>query len=148
MKHLLVGIDGSDGGDAAVEEALALAPDLRAMLTFVCVRNAVSRRLEGPFYERSLQQGRERARNVVEHAMELAEEAGIEADGEILDGDPADEIVSLADNRGSDLIVVGSRAHGPLAGALLGSVAIAVVQHAKSPVLVAKQAPTRNGQVA
>ena len=37
MKHLLVGIDGSDGGDAAVEEALALARDLRATLTFVCV---------------------------------------------------------------------------------------------------------------
>jgi hypothetical protein len=43
MKHLLVGIDGSDGGDAAVEEALALAPDLRATLTFVCVRIGASK---------------------------------------------------------------------------------------------------------
>ena len=147
MKHLLVAIDGSDGGHAAVEEALALAPDLGVTVTFVSVRKPAPQSLGSPFYERSLQQGLERARNVVEQAMELAAEAGIEADGEILAGDPADEIVSLADNRG-DLIVVGSRGHGPLAGALLGSVSSTVAQHAQTPVLVAKQVPTRHRQVA
>ncbi len=147
MKHLLVAIDGSDGGHAAVEEALALAPDLGVTVTFVSVRKPAPQSLGSPFYERSLQQGLERARNVVEQAMELAAEAGIEADGEILEGDPTDEIVSLADNRG-DLIVVGSRGHGPLAGALLGSVSSTVAQHAQTPVLVAKQVPTRHRQVA
>jgi len=148
MKHLLAAIDGSDGGNAAVEKALALAADLGATVTFVCVRKPVPRFLGSPFYERSLHQDLKGARSVVERAMELAAEAGIEADGEIVEGDPADEIVSLADNRAADLIVIGSRGRGPLAGALLGSVSSAVVQHAQSPVLVAKQAPARQRLVA
>jgi len=148
MKRLLIAIDGSDGGHVAVEEGLALATDLAATVTFVCVRKAVPPRLGTPFYERSLHQGLEQSRSVIEEAMELAAEAGIEADGEILEGDAADEIVSLADNRDADLIVVGSRGHGPLAGALLGSVSSAVVQHAQCPVLVAKKAPIRQRQVA
>jgi len=148
MKRLLAAIDGSDGGHAAVDEALALATDLGATVTFVYVRKTVPPGLGSPFYERSLHQGLERARSVVEEAMELAAEAGIQADGEIPEGDPADEIVSLADNRDVDLIVVGSRGHGPLPGSLLGSVSSAVVQHAQSPVLVAKKVPTRQRQVA
>jgi nucleotide-binding universal stress UspA family protein len=148
MKHLLSAIDGSDGGHAAVDEGLALATDLGASVTFVCVRKAVPPRLGRPFYERSLHQDLKVSRSVVEAAMELAAQAGIEADGEILEGDAADEIVSLADNREADLIVVGSRGYGPLAGALLGSVSSAVVQHAQCPVLVAKKTPIRHWQVA
>ena len=43
---------------------------------------------------------------------------------------------------------MGSRGHGALAGALLGSVSSGVVQHANVPVLVAKQAPPRRRQAA
>jgi nucleotide-binding universal stress UspA family protein len=57
----------------------------------------------------------------------------------VLEGNPVDEILSFADNSRADLIVMGSRGHGALAGALLGSVSSGVVQHANLPVLVAKQ---------
>ena len=66
----------------------------------------------------------------------------------MLEGDAVDEILSFADNCGADLIVMGSRGHGALAGALLGSVSSDVVQHANVPVLVAKQAPSRRRQAA
>jgi nucleotide-binding universal stress UspA family protein len=71
--------------------------------------------------------------------VERATSAGIEASGEILEGDPSDELVSLADNRDADMIVVGSRGLGPLAGAVLGSVSRSVSQHANRPVVVVKQ---------
>ena len=53
-------------------------------------------------------------------------------------GDPAEEIIALAKDQEADLIAIGSRGHGQLAGLLLGSVAQKVVAHASSPVLVVR----------
>jgi nucleotide-binding universal stress UspA family protein len=92
-----------------------------------------------PFYQRQVSSELQVARRVVTSAIERAAAAGVESDGEVLAGDAADEIVSLADNRDADLIIVGSRGYGAIAGALLGSVSRAVTQHANIPVVVAKQ---------
>jgi nucleotide-binding universal stress UspA family protein len=148
MKNLLVAVDGSEGGKAAIDEAIALARDLGAALTFVFVRKRPSSTLGHPFYERHVSYDLRQARHTIGDAIETATAAGIECDGEIFEGDAADEIVSLADNRHVDLIVVGSRGHGALAGALLGSVSRAVVQHAHVPVLVAKNRPAVHTKVA
>jgi nucleotide-binding universal stress UspA family protein len=101
-----------------------------------------------PVYDRRVGYDLRHARQTIAKAVERAAAAGIESTGEILEGDAADEIVSLSDNRHADLIVIGSRGHGALAGALLGSVSGAVVQHAHVPVLVAKQRPLPRAQVA
>jgi nucleotide-binding universal stress UspA family protein len=53
-------------------------------------------------------------------------------------GDPAEEIIFQAKGRHANLIVVGSRGHGQLAGLLLGSVAQKIVVHAPCPVLVVR----------
>jgi nucleotide-binding universal stress UspA family protein len=142
-KSLIVGVDGSEGSAAAIDEALRLAGDLDAAITFVFVRKPPPALLGNPYYERALKADISRARRAVGQAVAVATSAGIEADSEILEGDPADELVSLADNRDSDMIVVGSRGFGPLAGAVLGSVSRSVSQHANRPVVVAKQAHPR-----
>ena len=147
-KSLIVGVDGSDGSRAAVEEAIELAGDLDATITFVFVRKAPSGWLGDPYYQRALTGDLARARQAVTEAVDAATKAGIEAGAEILEGDPANELVSLADNRDADLIVVGSRGHGALAGAVLGSVSQSVSQHANQPVLVAKQMAARARRVA
>lgn len=53
-------------------------------------------------------------------------------------GRPASVISATAERIGADLVVLGSRGHGPFASALLGSVAAEVVDHAPCPVLVAR----------
>ena len=148
MKCFLVAVDGSEGSKAAVDEAIALARDLDASLTFVCVRKPPSTVLGHPYYERQLSHGLGYARQVIAEAVEAASAAGIDSGGEIIEGHPADEIVSLADNRNADLLIVGSRGHGALAGALLGSVSREIVQHASVPVLVAKQRSLSHAKVA
>ena len=148
MKSLIVAVDGSEGSNAAVGEAIGLARDLDAAVTFVVVRKPLSSMLGYPFYDRHVSYDLRRARQTIAEAIETTAAAGIECDGEVLEGDAADEIVSLADNRHADLIVVGSRGHGALAGALLGSVSRDVVQHADVPVLVAKQRSAPRAKVA
>jgi nucleotide-binding universal stress UspA family protein len=139
MKEFLVAIDGSEGSDAAIDEALELAGEVGARVSFAFVRKAPSSLLGYPYYERLLRNELATARDTVEAAASKARDAGIGSESEILEGDPVDEILSVADNRGADLIVMGSRGRGAFAGALLGSVSSGVVQHANVPVLVAKE---------
>lgn len=55
-------------------------------------------------------------------------------------GEPAATIVKAAKEWPADVIVIGTRAHGGVRRALLGSVADAVMRHAPCPVLVIRAA--------
>jgi nucleotide-binding universal stress UspA family protein len=144
MKEFLVATDGSKGSDAAIDEALELAREVGAHVTFAFVRRPPSSLLGYPYYDRLLSSELSTARETVAAAQSRAAEAGIDSGSEILEGDPVDELLSVADNRGVDLIVMGSRGRGAFAGALLGSVSSGVVQHANVPVLVAKERAARH----
>lgn len=148
MKEIMVAIDGSEGSLAAIDEAVDLAAPLGAHITFLAVRKAPSSLLGTTNYQCRLARDLGVTRAAVDAALEKAQGAGIEARGEVLEGDAVDEILSFADNCGADLIVMGSRGHGALAGAMLGSVSSEVTRHANVPVLVAKQAPSRRRQAA
>jgi nucleotide-binding universal stress UspA family protein len=54
------------------------------------------------------------------------------------EGFPDAEIVDLAEELGASLIVMGSRGHGGVRRALMGSVSDSVVRHAHCPVLVVR----------
>lgn len=143
MKQFLVAIDGSEGSTAAIDEALDLAQEVGAQVTFAFVRKPPSSLLGYPYYERLLSTELAKARATIDAATSKALQIGVDAQGEILEGDPVDEILSFADNERADLIVMGSRGRGALAGALLGSVSSGVAQHASVPVLIAKKRSVR-----
>ena len=138
MDRILIAVDGSEGAHAAVEEGLELAREVEANVIFLTVRPPLPHVLGAPFYAYVFTDDVRDADESLRGAMEAADDYGVDAVSEILEGDAADEIVGFADNRGIDLIVIGSRGLGAFAGALLGSVSRAVVQHAHTPVLVAK----------
>jgi len=79
----------------------------------------------------------------LDEAAQLAAEHGVDVTFEVLAGVPADEIVAYADSIDADLVVIGSRRRGALAGALLGSVSRDVVRESRRPVLVVKGTPRR-----
>ena len=138
MESILIAVDDSEGGHAAVAEGLELARDVGAGVIFLTVRPSPPRVVGSPFYSYVVTESLGEAENVLRGALEAADDYGVEAESELLEGDPADEIVSFSDSHDVDLIVIGSRGLGALAGALLGSVSAAVVRHADAPVLVAK----------
>jgi nucleotide-binding universal stress UspA family protein len=75
---------------------------------------------------------------VLQEARPAMEAAGLQVEAELLRGRPSAAIVDDARIWGPDLIVVGSRGHGPVETAVLGSVSAAIVDHATCPVLVAR----------
>lgn len=58
----------------------------------------------------------------------------IHVQSRVLQGNPAQVLLDAA--RGADLLVVGSRGHSGFTGALLGSVGLHCVHHARCPVVI------------
>ncbi len=75
---------------------------------------------------------------VLQEAQPALEAVGLAVEAELLRGRPSAAVVEDAKLWGPDLIVVGSRGHGPVETAVLGSVSAAIVDHATCPVLVAR----------
>ncbi len=70
--------------------------------------------------------------------QQTAEQLGLDAsNGVVLRGDAGAAVCDFAADQGVDVIVVGSRGHGGLKRAILGSVSDHVVRNAPCPVVVA-----------
>ena len=79
------------------------------------------------------------ARGRRRHPREAAEAvagAGVEAETYARQGDPADAILDVAEERGADLIVVGNKGMTGAKRFLLGSVPNKVCHHAPCSVLI------------
>jgi nucleotide-binding universal stress UspA family protein len=88
-------------------------------------------------------QTRERAesegREVLDAQRQKLEAMGAEIAGSHLRvGRPDAEIVRLAEELGSGLVIVGSRGLGPVRRAVMGSVSGSVLRHAHCPVMVVR----------
>ena len=138
MKRIVVATDGSAGAREALEQGLELAAELDCDVSVAFVRHAPSGFLGAPYYQDVVTEEAQHARAVIADARVYAERFDIEPDYEVLEGDPAEAILDYAEARDADLIVVGSRGLGRVAGAVLGSVSKDVVHRADRPVLVAK----------
>jgi nucleotide-binding universal stress UspA family protein len=139
MKQIVIATDGSDAAAHALQQGFALAAETGAGVAVVHVRRTPSTVLGTPYYQEALEDSSLEAEAVMLDARLHASRYGIDADYEVIGGDPSEAIVDFAQARDADLIVIGSRGLGRVAGAILGSVSSAVVHHADRPVLVAKE---------
>jgi len=140
MKTILIATDGSDSAREAVELGLELAAEQHARPVVAHVAPQVDVVPSGDFGMTGAQEHELTDYDWIplEEARTLAAERGIEVETEMLRGDTVDELVAYADSLDADLIVVGSRGHGAIASALLGSVSRGVLHEARRPVLVAR----------
>ncbi len=134
--NILVAIDGSDNALRAVKHAASsLQPGAKLRLLYVQApvprSRAVSQALIDEHYQRQEEQA-------VKKVKAYLTRAKIDADIEVLIGDPAPSIVEYARRKKCHQIVMGNRGHGALAGIFLGSVAMKVVQLSEIPVTLVK----------
>jgi nucleotide-binding universal stress UspA family protein len=138
-RHIVVGVDGSPGARAALNWALEEAKRHQARVT---VLNADG--FEVAWIDRAdIQRWSDMERQAAETALaQIVEDvhapATVELDARVVKGNPVNVLVQASQD--ADLLVVGSRGRGGLAGLLLGSVSQRCVERALCPVVVV---PTR-----
>ena len=141
MKRILIATDGSTPAHEALELGLDLAAEQDAETFVVHVAPIVDAMPYGGFGyfgPALLHEFDEHDRGLLNEAAEFAAEKRVDVKTKLLQGNPADEIVAFADTIDADLIVVGSRGHGAIASALLGSVSRGVLHLSRRPVLVVR----------
>lgn len=135
--RIVVGIDGSEGADAALAWAIGEARLRSAKLVVV---HSFMYPVMGdlPPVADSDALFAEEAQAVVDRAVARADLGGIDFDARVVRGSPAAVLVDAA--RDADLLVVGSRGRGGFAGLLLGSVSQQCAQHAPCPTVIVPSA--------
>ena len=139
---IVVGTDGSDTAGEAVRQAVELARQVGARLHIVSAYEPVpNARLRAeaqqvpPDAEWSINP-REDVDATLADAAERVAESGVEARTYAREGDPADAILDVAEELGSDLIVVGNKGMTGAKRFLLGSVPNKVSHHAPCAVMI------------
>lgn len=140
LETIVVGVDGS--GHAA--RALAHAGDLaeRTGARIVAVHAA-----HGAAPDPSVQPMARRGRSLPDlmedwctplHVRGLDDHESV-----IAEGDPRTALLQVAEERGADLVVIGSRGLGPVSKLVLGSVASSLIHQSRIPVTVVPPMPRR-----
>ena len=140
---ILLATDGSKEAQLAATTAADLAEKTNSELHVLTVGPDL------PLYELTehpadfedlLRENRRQAKEMLEQqAKRIEESGGTVKETHLREGRAEEEIVEVAEEIGAGLIVMGSRGHGRLRRALMGSVSDAVVRHAHCPVTIVRE---------
>ena len=135
MKKILVGFDGSEGSEQALNRAMMLLEEYGELFILAVIPSPSDK----AFVDESMYK---KMKNKAEHMInDLIKDIGqheFTIQGMVEEGDPAARIIDTANKLNVDLIVLGSRGTSELGQYLIGSVANKVVQYAYKPVMVVR----------
>ncbi len=143
IRKILIATDGSENAQRALHYAEESALKWNSELLIISVVPPISPLLvPGPGF--NLDKYMNELENVYRNVLIKAEEyvnnksPDINTNIRLCKGRPADIIIKIADNEKVDLIVLGSRGFGMVAGWILGSTSRHVVEHCTKPILIIK----------
>ena len=146
-KHILIATDGSELAGRAVAHGLALAKEIKAPVTLVTVTKpwsaldlAHETRLGHPDPVHQFEDmAAGSAKVILDAAAQKAKIAGIACElVHVSDQHPAEGIISIAEKKGCDLIVMASHGRRAAGRLLLGSQVNEVLAHSKVPTLIVR----------
>jgi nucleotide-binding universal stress UspA family protein len=138
---ILVATGGSPWSEKAVQYAIEMAKDygLHVVILHVITDAPPYFIAEaGASVDQVLEGSEETGRGILAEAIERAEVAGVGSETELAWGRVPEVVCRVAQDRGCDLIVVGSRGLTGFKRLMLGSISNAVAAKAPCPVLVVK----------
>ncbi|KAK6277751.1 UspA - like 10 [Theobroma cacao] len=99
--------------------------------------------LEVPAFTAAIEAHQKRITEVIlDHALQICSERNANVKTQVAIGDPKEKICEVVENLHSDLLVMGSRAFGPIKRMFLGSVSNYCANHAQCPVIIIKSKGT------
>jgi len=136
---ILLAVDGSvhalHAARTAAEMARAMkSEELRIVVSFA----PIPPYLGEPGLQHAINARLNDAQEILQKAVEAVGDVPVSIHTELIEGDAAEAIIDVARTRASDVIVMGSRGFGMLAGMVLGSTSQKVVSHAPCPVLIVR----------
>jgi nucleotide-binding universal stress UspA family protein len=136
VKTIMIATDGSEHAGEALDVAIELAKDAGAKLEVLSVRpmRPAGRAGAGPAVLEVEEQGG--AEHIAEAGVRTAAAAGVDATAHTAHGDVVDCISAASSTLHAELLVVGTRGHGAVSGALLGSVSHALIKRSQIPVTI------------
>ncbi|KIL51165.1 universal stress protein [Jeotgalibacillus campisalis] len=138
MKKIMVAIDGSEHAERALQKAISItASPEESSIDLVYVVDGDKSKSDVLHYGDS-DTARYKREKMLEKNADIARQKGIQVSIEILHGDPAETLISFANSKSYDLVLVGSRGRNKLQTMLLGSVSHKLVKYIDAPVMVVK----------
>jgi nucleotide-binding universal stress UspA family protein len=143
-KHLLIATDGSSASDKAIVYGLALAKALSAKVTVATVTEswtqAAYATVPTPSLIRVYEEAAARnAATILNGAKKRFDQGGAQCETcHVKDEHAPEGIIKAAEDRGCDLIVVGSYGRGAVGRILLGSTSLKVLTFSQVPVLICR----------
>ncbi|QXE24466.1 UspA domain protein [Richelia sinica FACHB-800] len=138
LKTILVALDGSEIAGRVIQtlEDLVLSPDSKVVLCHVFP--TPDSELELPADRPQAESPKFSYFHIEKQLQTYQEKISVKTELELVTGEPADEIIRLANIYKADLIVIGSRGLTGMKRIVLGSVSTQVMEEANCSVLVVK----------
>ncbi len=139
--NYLVGIDGSEWSERAIERAVTLAQSSKAsvkmlyVLDWSILQPMIVEGIVPPMIDKD-QEYDNIMKNVLAPLMAKYADSGVEITTEAIWGDPVETIHSVAKSEHANMIFVGRRGRSRFADLLLGSVANKIAHCAGVPVVL------------
>ena len=135
MTRVLFAVDGSEPAKRALRYARRLKTDDEVIVASVApalIEAPHTAEYTDPSHDPAV------ARRDLEEARALLAADGVKAETVLRTGNPAAEIIAIAEERGVEVIIVGSHGVHGIERFLLGSIAERLVRHATCDVLVVR----------
>jgi nucleotide-binding universal stress UspA family protein len=139
FEHILLAVDGSEHALHAARVAANLTNAMNSQtLRIVVAYDPIPVHLGDPYMQEAISTRLKESEQIIQKAVQSLGTVSAEIRTEMIEGDPAEVIIEVAQTNNSNIIVMGSRGLGKLAGLLLGSTSQKVVSHAPCPVLIVR----------
>jgi nucleotide-binding universal stress UspA family protein len=142
FRSIVVGTDGSETAGEAVQQATELASSVGAKIFLVSAYEPTpegrlrDERAQIPADLQWMVNPREDVEATLKEGADQIKAAGVDVETLAREGDPADAILDVAEEKGAQLIVVGNKGMTGAKRFLLGSVPNKVSHHAPCSVMI------------